>query len=302
MCKPGDEGGRCSKHAARSASGRCLARVRRSFRTCRSVVNGAASSTWAVGWVSRTASPILTPAFPRGTSTTTPRACSPQPALDGAVSHRKEAWRPGRPRLFFSLVFGFWWFGFRAEHRKPNHRKPALCPSSSTVTTCCTRWASWGARLGPNQLAKARAALVGLASSVHDTDPATIVFDAVGAPPGVTAEEVHGLVRVEFATGEEADDRIEWLIAHDAAPKRLVIVSDDHRLQVAGRRRGCRTWKCDEYLDWVKKVRHASRARPTAEKPAGIGPLETESWLAAFGELDRDPAWDELFGPFDEQE
>jgi hypothetical protein len=28
--------------------------------------------------------------------------------------------------------------------------------------------------------------------------------------------------------------------------------------------------------------------------------METERWLAEFGDLDRDPAWDELFGPFDE--
>jgi predicted RNA-binding protein with PIN domain len=157
-----------------------------------------------------------------------------------------------------------------------------------------------GGPVGPHQLAKARAGLVGLAASAHTADPATIVFDARRAPPGVDAEEVHGPVRVEFATGEEADDRIEWLIAHDPAPKRLVIVSDDHRLQQAAKRRGCPAWKCDEYLDWLEKERRKRRPTPTAEKPAGMGPMETNRWLAAFGDLDRDPAWDELFGPFDE--
>src|SRR5580704_14168615 len=85
-----------------------------------------------------------------------------------------------------------------------------------------------GGPVGPNQLAKARAGLLGLMASAHAADPATIVFDARRAPADVTSEEVHGPVRVEFAMGEEADDRIEWLIAHDPAPKRLVVVSDDH--------------------------------------------------------------------------
>jgi predicted RNA-binding protein with PIN domain len=208
--------------------------------------------------------------------------------------------RPTTPLFFFGVRF----LVVRFSGRKPKTEPPktGFMPFIIDGYNLLHAMGILGGPVGPNQLAKARAALVGLASSVHDTDPATIVFDAVGAPPGVTAEEVHGLVRVEFATGEEADDRIEWLIAHDAAPKRLVIVSDDHRLQVAGRRRGCQAWKCDEYLDWAKKVRRAARAKPTVEKPAGMGPLETERWLAAFGELDRDPAWDELFGPFDEQE
>jgi uncharacterized protein len=157
-----------------------------------------------------------------------------------------------------------------------------------------------GGPVGPNQLAKARAGLIGLAAAVHVAEPATIVFDARRAPADIATEAVHGLVRVEYATGEEADDRIEWLIAHDPAPKRLVIVSDDHRLQQAAKRRGCPSWKCDEYLDWVEKERRNRRIRPAIEKPADMGPLETERWLAAFGDLDHDPAWDELFGPFDE--
>jgi uncharacterized protein len=156
-----------------------------------------------------------------------------------------------------------------------------------------------GGPVGPNQLAKARAGLLGLVAAAHITEPATIVFDARRAPAGAATEEVHGVIRIEYVTGEEADDRIEWLIAHDPAPKRLVIVSDDRRLQQAAKRRGCPYWKCDVYLDWLQKERR--KQSPVAgEKPAGVGPMEAERWLAAFGDLDRDPAWDELFGPFDD--
>jgi predicted RNA-binding protein with PIN domain len=159
-----------------------------------------------------------------------------------------------------------------------------------------------GGPVGPNGLAKARAGLLGLVATVHvDANPVTVVFDARRAPAGVDEEEVHGPVRVEYATREEADDRIEWLIAHDPAPKRLVVVSDDHRIQRAARRRECKAWKCEAYLTWLEKQRHDRRRPPEAgEKPAGVGPMETDRWLAAFGELDLDPAWDELFGSFDD--
>jgi predicted RNA-binding protein with PIN domain len=156
-----------------------------------------------------------------------------------------------------------------------------------------------GGRVGPHGLAKARAGLIGLAGSVHD-DPVTIVFDARHAPAGVNTEEVHGPVRVEFATREEADDRIEWVIAHDSAPKRLVVVSDDRRLRQAARRRGCPSWACDEYLEWLEKRRRARAGPPASEKPSGVGPVEADRWQSAFGELETDPAWDELFGSFDD--
>src|SRR4051812_43824051 len=141
-----------------------------------------------------------------------------------------------------------------------------------------------GGPVGPHGLAKARAALLGLVRAAHD-DPVTIVFDARRAVAGIDAAEVHGTVRVEYATREEADDRIEWLIAHDAAPKRLVVVSNDRRLQQAARRRGCPAWGCDEYLDWLEKRRH-HRPAPPPEKPSGIGPVEAGRWQAAFGELE----------------
>ena len=48
------------------------------------------------------------------------------------------------------------------------------------------------------------------------------------------------------------------------------------------------------------KQRGRPRHPAESEKPVGVGPTEAERWLAAFGELERDPAWDELFGPFDE--
>lgn len=158
-----------------------------------------------------------------------------------------------------------------------------------------------GGPVGPNRLAKARAGLIGLAASVHATDdPVTIVFDARGAPAGVEPIPEAGPVRVEYATREEADDRIEWLIAHDSAPKRLVVVSDDRRLRQAARRRGCDHWKCEEYLDWLDRRRKQRPPRTVGEKPVKQSRRQADGWLAAFAELEKDPAWDELFGSFGE--
>jgi hypothetical protein len=155
-------------------------------------------------------------------------------------------------------------------------------------------------RTGPNGLAKARAALLGLVTAAHGdaAGEVTVVFDARHARGGAEDSEHRGGVHVEFTRGEDADDRIEWLIAHDPAPKRLVVVSDDHRLQQAARRRSCVAWKCGDYLDWLdRRRRPRQRSAPAEEKPSAAGSAEADRWQAVFGDLDREPAWDELFGP-----
>jgi hypothetical protein len=157
-------------------------------------------------------------------------------------------------------------------------------------------------RAGPNGLAKARAALLGLLSVAHGdaASDITVIFDARHAPAGIGDTEYRGAVCVEFTQREEADDRIEWLIAHDSAPKRLVVVSDDHRLQQAARRRSCISWKCADYLDWLAlQRRERLRAqRPEPDKPEAASPAETRRWLDAFAGLQDDPAFREVFDTF----
>jgi predicted RNA-binding protein with PIN domain len=153
-------------------------------------------------------------------------------------------------------------------------------------------------RAGPHGLAKARAALLGRLAAAHGdaAGEVTVIFDACRAPPGGDGGEYRGPIRVEFTRREEADDRIEWLIAHDPAPKRLVVVSDDRRLQQAARRRACAAWKCADYLDWLDRQRRARKVPPpTSDKPAGVSPAESERWLAAFGDALDDPAFREPF-------
>ena len=100
-----------------------------------------------------------------------------------------------------------------------------------------------GGRVGPHGLEKARARLLGLLHGAfgEEAGAVTVVFDAAQAPPGLAAEQDYRGVHVLFALGkQEADDVIEQEIRQASAPKSLQIVSDDHRIQQAGRRASAR--------------------------------------------------------------
>jgi hypothetical protein len=145
------------------------------------------------------------------------------------------------------------------------------------------------ARMGPHGLEKARLALLGRLAASGET-AVTVVFDAGHAPPGVPAEQDHQGVRVLFALGREADDLIEELIGQDSAPRGLTVVSDDHRVQQAARRRHCPVLGC---LDFIEHLGRPTPSAPPPEeapaKPSGISRAEAQHWLREFEELARDP-------------
>ena len=160
------------------------------------------------------------------------------------------------------------------------------------------------ARFGPGGLEKARRATVGvLAGSLgEDAAHTTVVFDA-RVPPQVGEREgppPHG-IQVEFAAGEaDADTRIERLIAREPSPKQLTVVSSDHRIRAAAKRRGA-LWLDSESF-WERFIeRRRSRARTTAavlpEKPER-GSRDQEEWIREFQGLISDADLAELAGPF----
>jgi hypothetical protein len=145
------------------------------------------------------------------------------------------------------------------------------------------------ARMGPHGLEKARLALLGRLAASGEA-AVTVVFDAGHAPPGAPAEQDHQGVRVLFALRREADDLIEELIGQDSAPRGLTVVSDDHRVQQAARRRHCPVLGC---LDFIEQLgRPTPAAAPPEEapaKPSGVSREEAQHWLREFEELARDP-------------
>jgi predicted RNA-binding protein with PIN domain len=164
-----------------------------------------------------------------------------------------------------------------------------------------------GGRTGPMVLRKARLGLLGLLRSAYgdEASTVTVVFDAADAPPGVPAEQEYKGIHIRFAVHqEEADDLIEALIRQDSAPRQLTVVSDDHRIQKAARRRRCTLLGCTEYLEWLDKHRRERRQPPSREpvKPEVVSRDEAQHWLQEFADLQNDPKLRELSDPWEWEE
>src|SRR3954465_5533660 len=118
-----------------------------------------------------------------------------------------------------------------------------------------------GRRLGPDGLRKVRdrflshlAAAFG-AIEAHQT---TVVFDAAAPPDRAPREARHKGLTVVFAVDDEdADERIEHLIAPHSAPKGLTVVSSDPRLRQAATRRKARAVTSEDY--WSELEARRSR-------------------------------------------
>lgn len=126
-----------------------------------------------------------------------------------------------------------------------------------------------------------------------------VVFDARNPPPGVANEMIHRDIQVRFAVNHaEADDLIEEIIAGHHAPKSLTVVSSDHRLQAAARRRRAichdsETWM-DALLDGKVHIAPKFQTGPSTSadwmdherKPDAdmLDADEVQSWLDEFGD------------------
>jgi predicted RNA-binding protein with PIN domain len=160
--------------------------------------------------------------------------------------------------------------------------------------------------VGRTQLERSRIALLKFLErflTAEERATTTIVFDAAQAPPGLPDKHEHAGMQVRFARNyPAADDLIEELIAADRAPRGLVVVSSDHRLHRAARRRRATAIDSDV---WVSELEHRAKTPPISEVPPQpderfVGPLG-ESWLAEFlAEFTLDPADDqaETWNPF----
>jgi predicted RNA-binding protein with PIN domain len=146
-----------------------------------------------------------------------------------------------------------------------------------------------GRGIGPGTLQRSRLALLNfLAESLEpgELPHTTIVFDAHEAS-GLAEVTDHRGMSVHFATKyASADDLIEELIAADSAPRRLVVVSSDHRIQRAARRRRAKAVDSDV---WYAELIRARRERHEAQPDAPVSPMvpllaeDVNYWLRQFG-------------------
>ncbi len=152
----------------------------------------------------------------------------------------------------------------------------------------------FGRGQGPGGFERSRQALLDfLAATLDESERnrTTIVFDSVDAPPGLPARWNQAGIEVRFARGyASADELLEELIAADHAPRRLVVVSSDHRVQRAARRRRAVPMDSDHWHVAMLE-RRAARSSPEQGKSPGPAaaatPAEMEFWLAEFAVDDK---------------
>ena len=143
---------------------------------------------------------------------------------------------------------------------------------------------------GPGGLQRSRLALLNfLAESLEPAElpRTTVVFDAHDAPRGVPRQVDHRGITVRFAVQyQEADDLIVELIRADSAPRRLVVVSSDHQIQRAARRRKAKAIDSDVwYGELLRARRERQEASPNIPARPAV-PLLAEDvnyWIRQFG-------------------
>jgi predicted RNA-binding protein with PIN domain len=151
------------------------------------------------------------------------------------------------------------------------------------------------------ELHRVRLALLDyLAAAIDERErnQTTIVFDAAGAPPGLPQTLTHEGMTVRFARRHtDADELIEEIIEQHAAPRELTVVSSDHRVQRAARRRGATFVDSEQWFANLKSSLKAKMAEPTdsAAKPKVVAAFDDVAyWVDQFADgpperLDENP-------------
>ncbi len=144
--------------------------------------------------------------------------------------------------------------------------------------------------VGPATLERARLALLNfLAESLQADELAqtVVVFDAAEPPAGARRELVHRGLEVRFAArGQDADTLIERLIRLHSAPRRLTVVSSDHRLQRAARRRRAAAVDSDVWYAEIvrqRELRRQSRQAAPERPPVPLLAEDVDYWVRRFG-------------------
>ena len=122
----------------------------------------------------------------------------------------------------------------------------------------------------------------------------TVVFDATMPPGDFPLRSTYHGIRVVFALDDEnADARIELLIAEETNPKSLTVVSSDRRIRQAANRRKCQSMTAEkfwEHLDALQEralrkkrlERHASSRTAPSIVGGDKSPDESAFWLETF--------------------
>lgn len=166
-------------------------------------------------------------------------------------------------------------------------------------------------RLGPDGLRKVRNRFLNdLADALGPLEAldTTVVFDASHAPADRPRQVPHkGLTVVYAVDDDDADSRLELMIAGHSHPKALTVVSTDRRVRQAATRRRARAVTADDFIAELD-ARKRKRSRPTFVPPReapgtgrlaepDLSPEETAHWVREFADLDQMPETREALSP-----
>ena len=151
-----------------------------------------------------------------------------------------------------------------------------------------------GKKFGPDGFRKARHRFLADVAAGYGPVEAyltTVVFDASIAPEDRPTTIRHQGIEVIFAVNDEnADARIEELIAKHSSPKLLTVVSSDIRVRTAATRRKAKTLTADQF--WVdlaaRKHALAYPKQTPIEPPSrefGLSTQESDYWQKQFADV-----------------
>jgi predicted RNA-binding protein with PIN domain len=147
-----------------------------------------------------------------------------------------------------------------------------------------------GRGVGPGGLERSRRALLNFllgALTPEEIATTAVVFDAPEHGSSGPRQGEHEGITVYFSSGyEDADSLIEEMIQRDNSPRGLVVVSSDHRIQRAARRRRCTAVDSEVWhAELVRQRREQQTGNAAQEaKPMPPGEGEVAFWLEQFSE------------------
>jgi predicted RNA-binding protein with PIN domain len=133
-------------------------------------------------------------------------------------------------------------------------------------------------RYGPGQFEKCRNQLLQeIADRLSEAqrERTTVIFDAQDAPPDVPAVQQFARISVVFSVGSDADTMIEAMLESHAAPRQILVVSSDHRLQKAASRRKAKSIDSEKF--WELAVGEEDPVQKTAEELLKLGEAPVEA-------------------------
>jgi len=156
-----------------------------------------------------------------------------------------------------------------------------------------------GSRGGPGMLERARSRLLGFLAQIFspaERGGVTVVFDSAVRLPDTPDYVLHNGIHVHFASGHrDADEMIIDMLLRHSAPKSLLIVSSDHQIQQAAKRRRARFVDSDK---WYDEMIEANRANPQVAATAAQIQLEVQLELKEMAAAGADPDQTKLLEAF----